>query len=192
MIISIFQCSLETINFTLKPVSSFTLKRVTILHLNYRISIRLHYGVVFYSNNRSGKSTTVHPNWLELPRDVTANILHRLGSIEILFSACKVCPLWWNICKDPYMWRTIRMKGLFYFRLTNGYNLVKILRNAVERSCGQAEDIDIEEIGTDDLLKHIADSWYFTKDLISSSHVCYIYKKKFGNKFLVLLRRLVS
>jgi len=121
------------------------------------------------------ESTTVHRNWLELPRDVTANILQRLGTIEILSSACKVCPLWWNICKDPHMWRTIRTTRLDYARYNYGNNLVKIFRTAVERSCGQVEDIDIEEIGTDDLLKHIVDNWYFTTDLISSSHVCYIY-----------------
>ncbi|KAJ1387090.1 F-box-like domain superfamily [Sesbania bispinosa] len=31
------------------------------------------------------------PNWLELPRDVTANILQRLGAVEIVTSACRVC-----------------------------------------------------------------------------------------------------
>ncbi|KAJ1427621.1 F-box/LRR protein [Sesbania bispinosa] len=41
-----------------------------------------------------GVSTIIiGPNWLELPRDVTANILQRLGVVEIVTSACQVCPL---------------------------------------------------------------------------------------------------
>ncbi|PNX61921.1 F-box protein skip19, partial [Trifolium pratense] len=56
-----------------------------------------------------GESTTV-PNWLQLPRDITANILQRLDTIDIVTSVCHVCPLWWNICKDPFMWRTIKIQ----------------------------------------------------------------------------------
>lgn len=67
------------------------------------------------------------PNWLELPRDITANILQKVGVVEIVTSACLVCPLWWKIC-----------------------------RYAVERSLGHLEDIDIQYFGTDDLLKFIA------------------------------------
>ncbi|XP_045799768.1 putative F-box/LRR-repeat protein 23 [Trifolium pratense] len=48
------------------------------------------------------------PNWLELPTDITTNILQRLNSIDILTSACQVSPLWWNISKDPLMWRTLK------------------------------------------------------------------------------------
>lgn len=106
-------------------------------------------------------STNVHPNWLELPKDVTANILQRLGTIEILTSACKVCPLWWNICKDPHMWRTIHMTKINYSRCCRNHNyvenLVKISRNAVARSSGQLEDIAIYYFATDDLLAYIAD-----------------------------------
>ncbi|KEH34613.1 putative F-box/LRR-repeat protein 23 [Medicago truncatula] len=46
----------------------------------------------------------------------------------------------------------------YYARYNYGDNLVKIFCNAVERSCGQVEDINIEEIGTDDLLKYIVDN----------------------------------
>jgi len=104
--------------------------------------------------------SSVQPNWLELPRDVTANILQRLGAIEILASACQVCPLWWNICKDPHMWHTVHITNFRYSpcsRYNYGDNLTKICRNAVARSCGQLEDIAIDYIGTDDLLGYIAD-----------------------------------
>ncbi|KAJ1398190.1 Leucine-rich repeat domain superfamily [Sesbania bispinosa] len=95
------------------------------------------------------------PNWLELPRDVTANILQRLGAIEIVTSACHVCPLWWNICKDPFMWRTIHM-SYNIFR-NSPYNLENVCRYAVDRSCGQLEDIHILYFGSDDLLNYISD-----------------------------------
>ena len=42
-------------------------------------------------------------NWLELPRDVTASILKRLGAVEILETVQKVCMLWRSLCKDPSM-----------------------------------------------------------------------------------------
>ncbi|XP_058752625.1 putative F-box/LRR-repeat protein 23 [Vicia villosa] len=99
---------------------------------------------------------TKEPNWLELPRDVTLNILQRLGTVEIITSACLVCPSWWNICKDPYIWRTIHVSKFGYPR----YSLVdleKMCRLAVQRSCGQLEDIYIDFIGTDELLEYIAD-----------------------------------
>ncbi|XP_045820222.1 F-box protein SKIP19-like [Trifolium pratense] len=96
------------------------------------------------------------PNWLELPVSITTNILQRLNTIDIVTSACKVCPLWENICKDPLMWRTIRMRyndaSPYIF---NHVDLVKICRFAVKQSCGHLEDIDIEYFCTDYLLQYI-------------------------------------
>ncbi|KAK2441828.1 putative F-box/LRR-repeat protein [Trifolium repens] len=76
----------------------------------------------------------VIPNWLELPRDITVNILQRLSTVDIVTSACLACPLWWNICKDPFMWRTIQI----IIKLNNNSHsgLLKICRYAIERSCG--------------------------------------------------------
>jgi hypothetical protein len=97
--------------------------------------------------------TTTGPNWLDLPSDLTENILQRLG-IEIVTSACRVCTQWLKICKDPLMWRTIRMcyvPGLSYLRFR------RIFYNFVKRSCGHLQDINIEYYCTDDILKCIAD-----------------------------------
>ncbi|XP_022748737.1 putative F-box/LRR-repeat protein 22 [Durio zibethinus] len=44
-------------------------------------------------------------NWLELPLDVTASNLSRLGAFEI------VCSQWRKICKEP-LWRSIDMRNL--------------------------------------------------------------------------------
>ncbi|XP_041023868.1 F-box protein SKIP19-like [Juglans microcarpa x Juglans regia] len=95
-------------------------------------------------------------NWLELPRDVTESILLRLGAIEILTSAQKVCLLWRNICKDPSMWRAVDMRnpGDFW---DMPYDLETMCRHAVDRSCGQLVDINVEYFGTDELLNYIAD-----------------------------------
>lgn len=104
--------------------------------------------------------STYGPNWLELPRDVTTNILQKLGTVEIVTSASQVCSLWWNICKIPLMWRFIVMtKHPDY----PNSKLVEICRCAVERSCGHLEGISIEYFATDDLIKYIADRFSFLK-----------------------------
>ncbi|XP_059436510.1 putative F-box/LRR-repeat protein 23 [Corylus avellana] len=95
-------------------------------------------------------------SWLELPLDVTASILLRLGAIDILKSAQMVCSTWYNLCKDPSMWRAIDMRN-------SGNNrefrkLRKMCHDAVDRSCGQLFDINVEYFVNDDLLRHIADS----------------------------------
>ncbi|RHN56068.1 putative F-box domain, leucine-rich repeat domain, L domain-containing protein [Medicago truncatula] len=74
---------------------------------------------------------TNEPNWLELPRDVTTNIFRRLNTFDVVTSVCQVCPLWWNICKDPFMWRSIRMTDT----CSNRAYMEKICHNAVGRSC---------------------------------------------------------
>ncbi|XP_058746258.1 putative F-box/LRR-repeat protein 23 [Vicia villosa] len=102
------------------------------------------------------KESTTVPNWLELPRDVTVNILLRLNTVDIITRACQVCSLWWNICKESSMWRTIHITNVSYSRY-NHVDLVKICCNAVGRSCDQLEEINIKYFGTDDLLQYISD-----------------------------------
>jgi hypothetical protein len=105
-------------------------------------------------------------NWLDLPRDVTASILLRLGAIEILKSAQLVCSLWRNLCKDPSMWRAVELRYSGN-RWGFPYHLETMCRHAVDRSCGQLVDISIEYCGTDELLRHIADRYFlFCSDLI--------------------------
>jgi len=102
---------------------------------------------------------TRKPNWLELPKDITMNILQRLDTLEIVTSASVVCPRWWKICKDPLMWRTIDMMtniSLSYSDFDYCSRLQKICSYAVDRSCGHLKDISIMRFGTNDLLRHIA------------------------------------
>jgi hypothetical protein len=121
------------------------------------------------THEAKGESTMV-PNWLELPSDVTVNILQRLDTIDIVKSACLVCPLWWNIFKEPRMWRTIRMVGHGY-RPWDYHHLVEICCHAIRRSCGHLENIYINSFGFDDLLRCLA--WKYT--FFSHSNVIFLF-----------------
>ena len=99
----------------------------------------------------SSSSSEECRNWLELPRDVTVSILQRLGTIEILETAQKVCMLWRNISKDPSMWNSIDIRNLGVM----DYDLEKMCIHAIDRSCGHLQDINIENFGTDNLLAYI-------------------------------------
>ena len=102
-------------------------------------------------------------NWLELPREVTASILSRLVAIDILTTAQFVCKSWLEISKDPLVWRRIDMYKAGDLDLE--MDLDKMCRHAVDRSCGQLVDINIEYFGNDDLLKYIADRYDFSLNL---------------------------
>ncbi|CAE6137728.1 unnamed protein product [Arabidopsis arenosa] len=95
-------------------------------------------------------------NWTELPPELTSLILHRLGAIEILENAQKVCRSWRRVCKDPSMWRKIDMHNLGDWEDMD-YNLEIMCRHAVDRSQGGLVEIDIWYFGTDGLLNYIAD-----------------------------------
>ncbi|KAJ0236024.1 F-box domain-containing protein [Hirschfeldia incana] len=98
-----------------------------------------------------------YPNWAELPPELTSSILHRLGGIEILENAQRVCRSWRRVCKDPSMWRKIDMSNP---RHTGGSyrSLEKMCRDAVERSQGGLVEIEIWQVATYDLLSYIANS----------------------------------
>ncbi|XP_075667599.1 F-box protein SKIP19-like [Castanea sativa] len=104
----------------------------------------------------SSSSSEECRNWLELPRDVTVSILQRLGTIEILETAQKVCTLWRNISKDPSMWNSIDMRNLGDRDMD--CDLEKMCNHAIDRSCGHLQDINIEHFGTDNLLAYITQS----------------------------------
>ncbi|EOA21246.1 hypothetical protein CARUB_v10001596mg [Capsella rubella] len=95
-------------------------------------------------------------NWAELPPDLTSSILQRLGAIEILENAQKVCKSWHRVCKDPSMWRKIEIdKGGDSESVK--YDLEGMCRHAVDRSQGGLVEIAIHHFGTDGLLDYIAD-----------------------------------
>ncbi|GMN54580.1 hypothetical protein TIFTF001_023700 [Ficus carica] len=106
------------------------------------------------------------PNWLSLPRDVTLLIFTRLGAVEILKSAQRVCSSWLEICKDPLLWRIIDMRNLsslsqWSFLLLN---LKAMCRRAVDRSSGELVEIFLENSATSELLMYNAERLEFERD----------------------------
>ncbi|KAI3680977.1 hypothetical protein L6452_35757 [Arctium lappa] len=98
------------------------------------------------------------PNWLELPHEIMGGmILQRLGTVEILNNAQKVCTTWRKICKDPAMWKVIDMRQ-FFDDCDTDYDIEQLAKQAVYRSCGELIDISLEYFGTDDLLDYISHS----------------------------------
>ncbi|XP_047308392.1 F-box protein SKIP19-like [Impatiens glandulifera] len=107
---------------------------------------------------RPGKELAETRNWLEdLPRDVTIAMLQKVGTIDILENIQKVCVSWRKICKDPTLWRSIDMRNTGDFQ-DMPYDLVEMTKHAIDRSCGQLLDINLEYFGNNDLLKYITDS----------------------------------
>ncbi|KAL0363610.1 UNVERIFIED_CONTAM: F-box protein SKIP19 [Sesamum calycinum] len=103
----------------------------------------------------SSISSEVTPPWLELPREMTTTILQKLGAIEILTTAEKVCTTWRSLCQEAAMWQSIDMRneGNLW---EMPYDLEKMCRHAVDRSQGQLIDINIEYFGSDELLLYIS------------------------------------
>ncbi|KAK9706989.1 hypothetical protein RND81_07G165700 [Saponaria officinalis] len=100
-------------------------------------------------------------NWLELARDITLMILMKLQRVKIMESVQFVCKPWYDLCKEPVMWRTIYFKDLDdvnrillkYFEkpklvLPNLPNVLfnheQMVFNAIDRSSGGLVDLDIE------------------------------------------------
>ncbi|KAG7557730.1 F-box domain [Arabidopsis suecica] len=95
-------------------------------------------------------------NWTELPPELTSSILHRLGAIEILLNAQRVCRSWRRICKDPSMWRKIDIKIPRKFE-DLFHDLEAVYRRAVDLSQGGLIEINIEHLTNTSLLNYIAD-----------------------------------
>ncbi|KAL8045605.1 hypothetical protein ABFX02_08G125100 [Erythranthe guttata] len=94
------------------------------------------------------------PPWEILPPEITAAILQKLGAVEILMTAVKVCPTWWRVSKEyPCIWRCIDMQ---YSNVLWSVVLVKMCRRAVDLSQGQLIEFKINGFGNDDLILYIS------------------------------------
>ncbi|KAG6421513.1 hypothetical protein SASPL_118069 [Salvia splendens] len=80
------------------------------------------------------------PPWIELPEDLTANILQRLHAEQRLGGAQLVCSTWRRVCKNPAMWRVI---DLDYRRCEDEAEFDSICRGAVDRSQGQLIELKV-------------------------------------------------
>lgn len=106
-----------------------------------------------------------YSSWAELPTELTSSILQRLGAIEVLENAQKVCTSWRRVSKDPAMWRKIVMHNVEDL----GYNLDIMYRHAVDRSQGGLVEIEIWDFGTDSLVNYIADRFSLSLSLLMKS-----------------------
>jgi hypothetical protein len=96
-------------------------------------------------------------NWLELPSDIMANILYRVGVYDILENAQKVCTAWRKICKDPAMWRVISMDN--HGDPCTRPPLREMCKNAVDRSQGQLLDLTVIDFVDYELLEYVAERY---------------------------------
>ncbi|KAJ9566012.1 hypothetical protein OSB04_001978 [Centaurea solstitialis] len=96
-------------------------------------------------------------DWLQMPDEIMGGmILQRLGAIDILMNAQKVCRNWRRICKDPVMWKIIDMdysSCRVWYTKKDYENLIK---QAVHRSCGELIHIRLNYHVTKDLLDFIS------------------------------------
>ncbi|CAN8237853.1 unnamed protein product [Cochlearia groenlandica] len=95
-------------------------------------------------------------SWADLPPDLTSLILSRIGAIEILENAQRVCRSWRRVCKDPWMWRKIDTHYLGG-RGLRGFDLDMLCRRAINRSQGGLLEIDLWYFGDNSLLRCISD-----------------------------------
>ncbi|KAL6198451.1 hypothetical protein ACLB2K_028240 [Fragaria x ananassa] len=93
--------------------------------------------------------------WVELPDDVTLSILSRLGTVDILDNAQKVCKKWRKVCKEM-KWNTIDMHNDFAPDISFDYD--KMCHHVVDLSCGNLVDVNMEDLISDELLGYITDS----------------------------------
>ncbi|CAO2842165.1 unnamed protein product [Amaranthus hypochondriacus] len=106
------------------------------------------------SSMESSFSTLDSQKWLELPRDVMLSIFMKFEAKEILETAQFVCKSWYNLCKDPSIWRNVMMQNLSGPGLAKKHE--KMLCSAVDRSSGGLIKLDIEGFGGDELISYIS------------------------------------
>nr|GEW98423.1 hypothetical protein [Tanacetum cinerariifolium] len=104
-------------------------------------------------------SKSYRPNrrsWLDIPSEIMADIFSRIGVIDLLENAQKVCTEWRKICKtNPDIWRVI------YLENYGGPTIMHVLRmicwEAVCRSQGKLVDLAMLDFCNDDFLFCLVD-----------------------------------
>ncbi|KAI3964009.1 hypothetical protein MKW92_043779 [Papaver armeniacum] len=108
------------------------------------------------STEESSSSAEIR-NWAELPHDVLAHIFLKLGAVDVLFRAQSVCSVWRKVSKEPLLFRSVDMRNRWDLFDDEFYDMEKMAREAVDRSCGQLVEFSMEHFGTDEILEYIAD-----------------------------------
>ncbi|KAL6627721.1 hypothetical protein ACP70R_031447 [Stipagrostis hirtigluma subsp. patula] len=107
-------------------------------------------------------------DWAELPPDLISAVFHRLGPVQIMLAADKVCRSWRRAARDePDLWRRIDMRGYRELSSRDLVDLHKMAVDAVLRSQGQCEAFCGEGSNVnDDFLRILADQAPSLKTLI--------------------------
>ncbi|XP_074267286.1 F-box protein SKIP19-like [Silene latifolia] len=96
-------------------------------------------------------------NWLELPCDLMLMILMKVGPFDILESAQFMCKVWYTLCKEPNLWRTVHIENIM--ELAMGLEYEMMMFNAIDRSSGGLIDLSIDGFGSDELCSYIASQY---------------------------------
>ncbi|XP_026393236.1 putative F-box/LRR-repeat protein 23 [Papaver somniferum] len=121
-------------------------------------------------DNQTPISSEEVRNWLELPPNVLSLIFLKLGAIDILLRAQSVCSVWRKASKKPLLFRSIDIRNswdlfeeqcdMMIGRVSfngNRYDMQKMVREAVNRSCGQLVDFSLESFASNELLAYTAE-----------------------------------
>ncbi|KAI3913908.1 hypothetical protein MKW92_030085 [Papaver armeniacum] len=121
-------------------------------------------------DNQTPISSEEVRNWLELPPNVLSLIFLKLGAIDILLRAQLVCSVWRKASKKPSLFRSIDIRNswdlfeeqcdMMIGRVSfngNMYDMQKMVREAVDRSCGQLVDFSLESFCCNELLAYTAE-----------------------------------
>lgn len=91
-------------------------------------------------------------NWLDLPRDVMIHIFIKLGVVDLLHTAQKVCSLWRNLAKDPQIFRCIDMRNHWHvFNRRYYFDWFDFMVTQALSRCrdGELLEFSMEYFGTD-------------------------------------------
>ncbi|KAJ4816014.1 RNI-like superfamily protein [Rhynchospora pubera] len=95
--------------------------------------------------------------WTELPSDILLIIFQKLGPINVLTKAIRVCRDWLELARSELvLWRKVDMTC--HGKKFGPNYLEDIACIAVNWSAGRLEEFSAEEFGTYDLLQYITDS----------------------------------
>ncbi|OAY75546.1 F-box protein SKIP19, partial [Ananas comosus] len=107
-------------------------------------------------------------NWAELSPDVLSVIFGKIGAVEILMGAGRVCRGWRRVAREPLLWRRVDMTHLDHL---GEAEMEAMARLAVDWSAGRMEEFSAARFGSDELLLYIAERANLLKSLCLVS--CY-------------------
>ncbi|KAL5715705.1 hypothetical protein ACHQM5_017491 [Ranunculus cassubicifolius] len=98
------------------------------------------------------RKTRTRRNWLDLPRDIMILIFSKLDTTEILCHAQFVCSSWLRFAQEHTLFRYISVPDVPLNYPVD--DIAKILKEAVDRSCGELVKIYLGEPWCNDKLLH--------------------------------------